>query len=569
MAQKSKKKNPGKDKAKKDHLDSVKKIRLDPDHFDEGQLLHTLIDSMPDHIYIKDRSSKFILANQTIADTHGLKSGSDMIGKSDHDYYPKELADKYYMNEQEIIKSGKPLIGIEEKALNDKGEEVYLSTTKIPFKDKKGRIAGIVGIGRDITQRKEAEVKISEHAEQLQQVNTLLEEKQEEIQQQAEELAAQAKNLQLANLELQKLTVAVSETDNVVLILDADGNFEWVNRSFTRVYGQTMEEYAKQHGKSLIETSHNLHIKEILAKCRKLGETVRYQSQAQDKDGNKIWTQSTLTPVFDDHKQIVRFIAIDADITALKNAQDLINRQKSELEIRGRELEKANITKDKFFSIIAHDLKNPFHSILGFTDLMVKNYDNIEDDRKREYLGLINESSQYAHNLLENLLNWSRTQTERIKYDPTRIELYSSIEEIYRILHGSIEKKKIQFENRIPENTFAFADPNMLQTVMRNLLSNAIKFTPDNGSITVSAETSDDKVTVSVQDTGIGIPHEEQKKLFSFGEFYTTSGTEGEPGTGLGLLICHDFIKKHGGKLNIKSESGKGSIFYFDIPANP
>lgn len=554
-------KNPGKDPDEKDHLD--------PELFDEGQLLHTLIDNMPDHIYIKDRSSKFILANQTIANTHGLKSGRDMIGKSDHDYYPVELADKYYMNEQEIISSGKPLIGIEEKALNEKGEEVYLSTTKIPFKDKKGKIAGIVGIGRDITERKNAELKISEHAEQLQHVNTLLEEKQEEIQQQSEELASQAENLHMANLELQKLTVAVSETDNVVLILDAEGNFEWVNKSFTRVYGQSMEEYSGKYGRNLLESSHNLHIAEIITKCKNSGKTVRYQSEAQDKNGNKIWTQSTLTPVFNDQKQIIRFIAIDADITALKKAQDLISQQKSELEIRGKQLEKANITKDKFFSIIAHDLKNPFHSILGFTDLIVKNYDDIGDERKREYLGLINESSQYAHNLLENLLNWSRTQTDRIKYDPSTIELCSLVQEIYLMVHSSVEKKNIRFENSIPENTFSFADSNMIQTVMRNLLSNAIKFTPENGSITVSAESSEERVTVSVQDTGIGIPEEQQKRLFDFGEFYTSAGTGGEQGTGLGLLICYEFIKRHGGNLNVRSETGKGSTFYFDIPSKP
>ena len=174
MAKKSNPENPGKDPDKNVHRDPDRSGRLDPESFDEGQLLHTLIDNMPDHIYIKDRSSKFILANQTIANTHGLKSGSDMIGKSDHDYYPKELADKYYLNEQEIIRTGIPLIGIEEKALNDKGEEVYLSTTKIPFRDRKGRIAGIVGIGRDITLRREAELKISEHAEQLLHVNALL-----------------------------------------------------------------------------------------------------------------------------------------------------------------------------------------------------------------------------------------------------------------------------------------------------------------------------------------------------------------------------------------------------------
>ena len=537
--------------------------------FDEGKLLHTLIDNMPDHIYIKDRSSKFILANQKIARTHGLRSGKEMIGKSDHDFYPRELADKYYRNEQDIIRSGEPLIGIEEKALDEAGNEIYLSTTKIPFRDGDGNITGIVGIGRDITTRKQAETKLLEHTEELQHVNALLEEKQEEVQHQAEELAAQAENLQMVNLELEKLTVAVSETDNVVLILDAEGNFEWVNKSFTRVYGLTLEQYIRKHGRNLLEGSFNPQIAEILLKCRESGKTIRYQSEATDRDGNRIWTQSTLTPVFDENREVVRYVAIDADITALKKAEELINRQKNELEVRGKQLEEANITKDKFFSIIAHDLKNPFHSILGFTDLMARNYDEIDDERKREYLGLINESSQHAHNLLENLLNWSRTQTDRINYNPDRMALNPSVEEILRILQGSYQKKNLSLENLVPADLMVQADSNMIQTVLRNLLSNAIKFTPDEGRITINAEIRNRRVVVSIKDSGTGIRPEDQPKLFRFGEFHTTRGTDGEQGTGLGLLICHEFIKKHGGSLGLESEPGAGSIFYFDIPPAP
>ncbi len=535
--------------------------------FDEHQLLHTLIDNMPDFIYIKDRSSRFILANKRLANSHGLQSGEQVVGKSDHDYYPKELADKYYSNEQEIIKSGQPMIGIEEKTLNEAGEEIYLSTTKIPFKDKKGRIIGIVGIGRDITDRVTAEKELFNHAEELQMVNALMEEKQEEIQQQAEELAAQAENLQMANQELEKLSVAVSETDNVVLILDAEGNFEWVNKSFTRVYGQTLDEYTGKYGRNILKGSKNPHIKEILDKCRKSGNTVRYQSEAKDKNGNMIWTQSTLTPVFDIGKRIVRFVAIDTDITALKKAQELINRQKSELEVRGRQLEQANATKDKFFSIIAHDLKNPFHTILGFSDLMSRNFDEITDEKKKEFLGLINESSQLAHDLLENLLSWSRAQTDRIRFKPSKMELQSAVLEIQQFANSSLEKKKILFTNDIPAGTFAYADPDMILTVLRNLVSNAIKFSPESGNIKVSAEPGEEKIIIRVIDNGVGIPEEQQKKLFSFGEFQTTTGTDGEHGTGLGLLICHEFIKRNDGTLAVESETGVGSTFYFDLPA--
>ncbi len=534
--------------------------------FDEKQLLYTLIDNMPDFIYIKDTESKFIVANQKLLDVHDLKYRDKLIGKSDHDFYPKELADKYYWNEQDIISTGKPLINHEEKSIDEKGEEIYLSTTKIPLHDENGTIIGIVGIGRDITEKKKAEGKLIDHADQLQQVNALLEEKQEEIQQQAEELSAQADHLRMANQELEKMSVAVSETDNVVIIMDADGNFEWVNNSFTRVYGYTLDQFVTERGKNILEGSHHPNIQEILVKCRETRKTSRYQTETQDKDGNTIWTQSTLTPVLNSEKEIIRFVAIDTDITALKKAQEMINVQKLEMEVQRDQLEKANITKDKFFSIIAHDLKNPFHSIMGFTDLLIKNYSDFEDTKKQEFLGLINESSQYANNLLDNLLHWSSTQMDRIKYSPIKFDLHSLVNEIQHMLHANVEKKRLALLNLVPEASNVFADKNMIHTVLRNLLSNSIKFTPEEGMISVEATPEDTSLLISVKDNGVGIPIDKQGKFFSFGEFHSTSGTAGEPGTGLGLIICHEFMKKHGGELNFTSESGKGTCFTFNLP---
>ncbi|MBL7113439.1 MAG: PAS domain-containing protein, partial [Bacteroidales bacterium] len=244
-------------------LVKIKHAQANPDpgvndfQFLEENLLYTLIDNMPDFIYIKDAKSRFIISNQKIANVHGIKSPRLMKGKTDYDFYPRELANKFYWDEQEIIASGKPLINLEEKGLNEKGEGIYLSTTKIPLRNNQGEVIGIVGIGRDITARKKVEEKLVEHAEELQQANTLLEEKQEEIYQQSEELVVQAESLSLANLELEKLSIVARETDNVVIILDNEGNFEWVNSSFTKVYGASLEEFVKQKGRNLIESSFN------------------------------------------------------------------------------------------------------------------------------------------------------------------------------------------------------------------------------------------------------------------------------------------------------------------------
>jgi PAS domain S-box-containing protein len=363
--------------------------------FSDENLLRTLIDNMPDFIYIKDIKSRFVVANKKLAQVHGIRSPLEMAGKTDFDFYPKELANKYYWNEQEIIASGKPLINIEEQSLDETGGTIYLSTTKIPLKDSTGKIIGLVGIGRDITSKKKEEELLAEHTKQLQ---------------------------------------------------------------------------------------------------------------------------------------------------------------------------KLNYTKDKFFSIIAHDLRNPFHSILGFTELLMRNYSDFDDAKKQEFVGLIYESSQHAHNLLENLLQWSRTQTDRIKYNPSKQSLSRIIDETVQVLNASLKKKGLIFSSEIQKDIFVYVDKNMIELVIRNLLSNAIKFTPSGGKISISAKDDGKFLVVSISDTGVGIDPEDLHRLFQFEEFHTTTGTAGEPGTGLGLIICQEFIKKHGGEITIKSELDKGSTFTFTLP---
>jgi two-component system sensor histidine kinase/response regulator len=303
-----------------------------------------------------------------------------------------------------------------------------------------------------------------------------------------------------------------------------------------------------------------------MANCRNTKETIRYHSEAVDKNGETIWTQSTLTPILDDQKNITKFVGVDSDITALKKAQEMINRQKQEIETQRDELERLNITKDKFFSIIAHDLRNPFHSILGFSDLLIKDYENIEDQKKKEFIRMIFESSQNAHNLLENLLQWSRTQSDTIRFNPSELSLSHIINENVHLFRLYLDNKNITLTSFIDENTTIYADKNMIHTVVRNLLNNAVKFTPIGGKISVTSQDKGKFISVGISDTGIGINPEDIPKLFHLEDFHTTQGTEGEAGTGLGLIICHDFIRRQGGEITVDSEPGKGTTFAFTLP---
>jgi len=241
-----------------------------------------------------------------------------------------------------------------------------------------------------------------------------------------------------------------------------------------------------------------------------------------------------------------------------------ISIQKQSIEKQRDELQRLNSTKDKFFSIIAHDLRNPFNSLLGFSDLLLSEYAKLSEEEKLSYLNIIKESAYQTFNLLENLLQWSRTQTKSIQFSPQQLELQEIVNEVFKLLSDSAKKKSNQLilgETKIE----LWADKNMLQTILRNLISNAIKFTTA-GTIRVSASKKSGQVEIAVTDTGVGISPKNIPKLFVVGETKSTLGTDNEQGTGLGLIICREFVEKHGGKIWVKSQLNVGTSFIFTLP---
>ncbi len=237
-----------------------------------------------------------------------------------------------------------------------------------------------------------------------------------------------------------------------------------------------------------------------------------------------------------------------------------------EIKHKNEELQKLNAEKDKFFSIIAHDLKTPFNSIIGFSEILVRqveerNFEGIED-----YSNIILHSSQRAMNLLMNLMEWSRSQTGRMEFSPQYLDIDVLINDATELLRDVAHQKMITILRKLPKNVKIYADKAMIDTLLRNLISNAIKFTNPGGAIVVSAEQKQDELMVTVSDTGIGINADAMGKLFRIEESYSTKGTQNEQGTGLGLILCKEFIEKHGGKIWAESAVGKGSKFCFTIP---
>jgi len=265
--------------------------------------------------------------------------------------------------------------------------------------------------------------------------------------------------------------------------------------------------------------------------------------------------------------------------TLLEERQQLIEEQSEELQITADELiEKnqtlidlnetlstLNATKDKFFTIIAHDLKNPFNAILGFSEILLAKYDKFDDEKRKKLISSVFDSSTKIYKLLENLLQWACSQTGSIEFEPEEFNLSEIIDSNILLVENLLRDKNIRISNHCSEDQKVYADKNMVNTVVLNLITNAIKFC-ENGTIIIECEQDCTNVIVKIKDTGTGIDPEKLKDLFNITSSKSTNGTWGESGTGLGLILCKEFIEKNNGKIDAKSEVGKGSTFYFTLP---
>lgn len=252
----------------------------------------------------------------------------------------------------------------------------------------------------------------------------------------------------------------------------------------------------------------------------------------------------------------------------LVSAVDITDHHRTEKALRENEilLQELNATKDKFFSIIAHDLRSPFSSIVGFSGLLLEQIKEEKYEGIEKYARIIQDSSWRAMNLLKNLLEWARLQTGKMRFNPEQTDMAGLIDEVTNLLDVSAKQKSITISKELPENTFVFADRDMISNVFRNLVSNAIKFTHENGHIRISVRREQEKWIVVVGDDGVGMEKEGLNYLFRIDGNKSTRGTGNEEGTGLGLLLCKEFIIKHHGKIWAESIPGKGSNFYFTIP---
>lgn len=276
--------------------------------------------------------------------------------------------------------------------------------------------------------------------------------------------------------------------------------------------------------------------------------------------GNIVWIKNKINVLRNKEGIIEKVFGLASDITLSKRAEEELKKSANELKV-------LNETKDRFISIISHDLRTPFSSILGFTDMLLSDR-NMTEDKQIQYIGFIQESSRNMLSLVNSLLDWTRLQTGRMHFEPQRINAKYVVTKAIQVLSGSALQKNINLVSDLVNDVYIHADENLLFQVFNNLISNAIKFTQQEGNITVSAQplVKQRLMQFKVRDTGIGIKEEDIHKLFKVDTKYTTPGTSGEKGSGLGLSLCYDIVKKHGGDIAVRSEYGVGTEFIFTIP---
>jgi len=283
------------------------------------------------------------------------------------------------------------------------------------------------------------------------------------------------------------------------------------------------------------------------------------KEKVQFPDREYEWVSTTKVPIINKNGKVAGIVGISRNVTALKNAEIKVLKY-------AKELQYLNATKDKFFSILAHDLKNPFFSLLGFVELLLQSYNDLNDEERLELINNILRISKNSYGLLENLLHWASSQTGRIEYRPKEINLKSILDDSQKFFDPIAKKKNIELKSNIKDPIYVYADSDMMRTVVRNLITNAIKFTKENGFVKIGSNENKTHAKIEISDNGVGMNAETLNHLFRIDVNHKSIGTCNEEGTGMGLIICKEFVEKNGGHLNVKSKLGKGSKFSFTVP---
>jgi len=478
------------------------------------------INSLPEVIFEIDKDLTLKFINASSEQITGYKQ-EELIGKrlQLEDFFAPEDISRIKSSFNEVFK-GNHITGNHYKMLTKHGEVIILKIHNYPIKEN-GKVVALRCLAVNIT---EQENKIS---------------------------ALTGKEYHYRQIFLNS-PIAYQSLNNKGIIMD-------INPAWEQTMGYRYDEIIGKSFKSILDDEYQSKFDKIFTDFKEKGEVRNIEFKLKKKNGGLIFGRYNGKVEYANDGTFLRSHCVFTDITAQKKAEETLKNS----ERKFREL---NATKDKFFSIIAHDLKNPFNDLIGFTQLLATNIHKYDKNKIEQFVQIIHQSSKLAYGLLENLLDWSRTQTSTLKYKPAMIDVKKIIDDNLELLHSTAHTKNISTISEIDRSTLVYADQNMVHTIIRNLISNAIKYTNNGGYVKLKSKSFPEYIKIFIQDNGVGIDQDNIHKLFRIDESYTTSGTQKEKGTGLGLILCKEFVEKNGGKITVESTPGKGSTFSFTLP---
>lgn len=521
----------------------------------ELQLQEYFMDYIPDSIYFKDLESRFIKANKATLVKMGVSTLNEIIGKTDFDIFNDDHAIEAREDEKKIIETRKSIINKIEKETWLDGKVTWASTTKIPLINENDNVYGTFGVTRDITEQKKIEdvkdslLKISTAVTSLDSINLLY---------------AFIHNAVSGLMRAENFYIAIHhpEADTISFPYFVD---EVDESPIERKVGRGLTEYVLRTGKAqLIDAERDLKLREegetsLVGAATEIWLGVPLIVEGKTFGVIVVQDYSSVTTYKEEEKEILTYVSEQIALAIAKKHSEEKIIQYSE------ELKELNASKDKFFSIIAHDLKSPFHGLLGLTRMVVEEYESMSETEVRSYMKIIKDSTESTYKLIENLLEWSRLESGRMKYNPALQNMFMIVEDTRTLLNQNARVKNINLRNKLDHQSFVCGDDTMLQSLVQNLISNAIKFTPAGGNIEVSENRYDNYIEFIVMDSGVGIKKEDIEKLFRIDVSFTTKGTQNEKGTGLGLALCKEIVNIHGGNIKVESKLGEGTKIIFTL----
>ena len=496
-------------------IDITEKKKAENDILEERKLLRTLIDHLPDPIYVKDKSCKKMIANLADVENIGCKSEAEVIGKTDLELFNDEIGLRGHLDDLKVIQRGEPVLNRQEAFYNGEGKKRWLLTSKIPIFDNDGNSSGLVGIGRDITEIKNAEEKIL------------------------------------------KLSMSIEQSPSTIVITDVDGKIEYVNPKFIEITGYSAEEAIGQNTRILKSGNTPDEVYKQMWETIAAGEVWRGELLNQKKNGELFWEWVTLTSIRNEDDEIINYLAIKEDINIRKQME-------AELLIAKNKAEESDRLKSAFLANMSHEIRTPLNSIIGFSELLADSHFEIE--QKDEFIGHIISNGNSLLSIISDIMDISKMESGMVSIRTKEVHVSKIVTEIRKQFLTRFEEKGIDFQISCESELITImADPERLNQIFNNLVSNALKFTTK-GVVLLEFYPVGKMLQFQVKDTGIGIPVEFHSKIFDRFSQVETSNSRRYGGNGLGLAITKNLIELMGGTIWLESEPGEGTSFYFTLP---